>query len=573
MSIKIKKDGQVREFILPATNIQVLDIADKFKKKDLENVIKEISDTEHIYIGEVDETKDGIWIDDGEILDNAEDNGVVERIKEYVDGQIKDYSNPNLLVNGDFQVWNNGESFVVSNKYIDIADKWVVNDGTINKTTLNGKSAIKITKSANDKEINLQQYVENIHSFKGNTLTLSWKSHTDTDTDITLLMFSYKSDNSVETFYTGVEKYTSGLIEKHKVTFKIPDTIDNTCETLCIRILRRSSATSEHNIIVSNVKLEIGEQVTPFVPKKYSEELLACNDGIIGSNPNLLINGDFQVWQRGTSFNGNTSRPVYTADRWIIAGDTAPKVEKVENGVKITSTQNGTWTNFYTKLENVTLRKLIGKTLTYTIKLKVPTRISQVWAVTVSTGGGEYHHSKVFNDKNYEYLTGSFVVKSTQFDDNGFFELGIQGIPEANNSFEIEYAKLELGSVATPFVPRHYAEELALCQRYYFRNRWLSLRTAVCTENELRTSSYYFPVPMRVSPTINTVIGQPVHEFYTPNLTYHVGQPSLGTIAPKPMVIYNNVMCDFQFATNNVPKNDYTIEIKDNVYEFDAEIY
>ena len=88
MSIKIKKDGQVREFVLPATNIQVLDIADKFKKKDLENVIKEISDTEHVYVGEVDETKDGIWIDDGEILDNAEDNGVVERIKTYVDGEM-----------------------------------------------------------------------------------------------------------------------------------------------------------------------------------------------------------------------------------------------------------------------------------------------------------------------------------------------------------------------------------------------------------------------------------------------------------------------------------------------------
>lgn len=88
MSIKIKKDGQVREFILPATNIQVLDMDNKFKKKDLENVLREVSDTEHIHVGEVDETKDGIWIDDGEILDNAEDNGVVERIKTYVDGEI-----------------------------------------------------------------------------------------------------------------------------------------------------------------------------------------------------------------------------------------------------------------------------------------------------------------------------------------------------------------------------------------------------------------------------------------------------------------------------------------------------
>lgn len=88
MSIKIKKDGQVREFILPATNIQVLDMDNKFKKKDLENVLREVSDTEHIHVGEVDETKDGIWIDDGEILDNAEDNGVVERIKTYVDGEM-----------------------------------------------------------------------------------------------------------------------------------------------------------------------------------------------------------------------------------------------------------------------------------------------------------------------------------------------------------------------------------------------------------------------------------------------------------------------------------------------------
>ena len=30
------------------------------------------------------------------------------------------------------------------------------------------------------------------------------------------------------------------------------------------------------------------------------------------SNPNLLINGDFQVWQKGESFNAAG----YTADRW-----------------------------------------------------------------------------------------------------------------------------------------------------------------------------------------------------------------------------------------------------------------
>lgn len=35
-------------------------------------------------------------------------------------------------------------------------------------------------------------------------------------------------------------------------------------------------------------------------------------------NPNLLINGDFQVWQRGENFifNSTNNSNVYTADRW-----------------------------------------------------------------------------------------------------------------------------------------------------------------------------------------------------------------------------------------------------------------
>lgn len=553
MSIYITKDGQKKKINVSATDVQLLDIDGRFKSKNLEDALKEVG------------------------------SGTEENMTR-IENKVEQLSNPNLLVNGDFRVNTKcKESFTEQNA--ETINKWlstfadtesITVDRHYNTDSNSYYMRVTFTKiGANKAGSNLHQILEDtVNGYSivaGKTVTFSADCYATTSARCIFIGYT---TNRGASFEYAIEPIIKDVDKKrYKITATIPVNATQVhCGLGMCRLIDDTMVGQYADIY--NAKLEIGEYATPFTPKPYHEELLACNDGVIGSNPNLLINGDFQVWQRGTSFNGNTSRPVYTADRWIIAGDTAPKVEKVENGVKITSTQNGTWTNFYTKLENVTLRKLIGKTLTYTIKLKVPTRISQVWAVTVGAGGGgEYHHSKVFNDKNYEYLTGSFVVKSTQFDDNGFFELGIQGIPEANNSFEIEYAKLELGSVATPFVPKPYGEELALCQRYYFRNRWLSLRTAVCTENELRTSSYYFPVPMRVSPTINTVIGQPIHEFYTPNLTYHVGQPSLGTIAPKPMVIYNNVMCDFQFATNNVPKNDYTIEIKDNVYEFDAEIY
>ena len=37
----------------------------------------------------------------------------------------------------------------------------------------------------------------------------------------------------------------------------------------------------------------------------------------------------------------------------------------------------------------------------------------------------------------------------------------------ANEYFEIAAVKIELGNTATPYVPRSYGEELALCKRYY----------------------------------------------------------------------------------------------------------
>ena len=38
------------------------------------------------------------------------------------------------------------------------------------------------------------------------------------------------------------------------------------------------------------------------------------------------------------------------------------------------------------------------------------------------------------------------------------------------NFVEFTQVQLELGKVATPFEHRSYGEELALCQRYYFKS-------------------------------------------------------------------------------------------------------
>lgn len=70
--------------------------------------------------------------------------------------------------------------------------------------------------------------------------------------------------------------------------------------------------------------------------------------------------------------------------------------------------------------------------------------------------------------------------------------------------YYIAGVKLELGSVATPFVPRPYGEELALCQRYYQRQMMQCNPIAVAgvKSNNLALETS-FNVPMRVTPTVN----------------------------------------------------------------------
>jgi hypothetical protein len=61
-----------------------------------------------------------------------------------------------------------------------------------------------------------------------------------------------------------------------------------------------------------------------------------------------------------------------------------------------------------------------------------------------------------------------------------------------------------MGSVATPNVSRPYAEELALCQRYYFEEFSPIQHSYACflaTELTSLQGSIKFPVTMRITPT------------------------------------------------------------------------
>ena len=156
------------------------------------------------------------------------------------------------------------------------------------------------------------------------------------------------------------------------------------------------------------------------------------------SNPNLLINGDFQVWQRGTSFditNNSSHLEQYTADRWwTFYEDKSFTVRKGENGGIAVSQPQGMLQSLEKPLE-------VGET--YTLSAKVDDEI-----ITTTLIGGAPLDNGLFD-----------YFKWGEFD-----AIQIRG---ASTEKTIYWVKLEKGSIATPFVPRLYAEELAMCQRYY----------------------------------------------------------------------------------------------------------
>jgi hypothetical protein len=209
------------------------------------------------------------------------------------------------------------------------------------------------------------------------------------------------------------------------------------------------------------------------------------------SSPNLLINGDFQIWQRGTNFSGGG----YTADRWILNSDTKATGAKTAKGILITSTTNGTWTNFSQYVEGSSIKSLVGRPLTLTFKLvNACSNIVQMWCKDKETNN--YYGSKVFNAVASD--TFSFTFTLGQFTQN--IECGIQVKSVAGSAIEIQWAKLEASDHMTPFIPRPCAEELALCQRYY---EACGHTRIVCPAGTRSDCNIIYKATKRVVPNLN----------------------------------------------------------------------
>ena len=177
-------------------------------------------------------------------------------------------------------------------------------------------------------------------------------------------------------------------------------------------------------------------------------------------NQNILINGNFKnpINQRGLQSYSVYSK--YTIDRWAANGNA--KIDLVNNGIKITPLSNGvSWDGI--KQYVADFKSLSNKKITLSLKVN---SIDGIWATYVQINDSENYGSLEINK------TGIHSVKMDigEIKDKEKLSVIVDNKKSTFTPIEIEWIKLEIGDHPTEFVPRLYAEELSLCQRYYERS-------------------------------------------------------------------------------------------------------
>jgi hypothetical protein len=246
---------------------------------------------------------------------------------------------------------------------------------------------------------------------------------------------------------------------------------------------------------------------------------------------NSVINGAMDWWQRGVTFvNPNVGN--YTADRYMInrsgdaAGATVSRSTSTPTGFQYamkwqrTAANTGTQSmEIYYGLESSNSYQFAGQTATLSFYAKKGADYSggnlnfQI-ASSTGTDGKPYSYTTVVASTSralttsYQRfsVTGTFGSSITQ----AFFNVSWvpTGTAGADDSVYITGIQLELGSQMTPFARAggSIGGELALCQRYYYRQTAAETYSRFYLGNAGTTTVAQFvaplPVTMRISPTI-----------------------------------------------------------------------
>ena len=264
----------------------------------------------------------------------------------------------------------------------------------------------------------------------------------------------------------------------------------------------------------------------------------AIADSYIGDNNNnsmyrqAIINGNFDVWQRGTSFDASTA---YKPDRWRTTNSGAvPTGTVTRQAFTVGQTVVPNNPNYFyrttitdtTSVTNIGLRNRIedvgnfsGMDVTVSFWAKSDSAsgdsVGVYLAQNFGSGGSAEvettEYSKDLTD-SWQKFTQTISVASISGKTVGVGNFLSLEFRWPVDTFVIDIAQVQLcaGDVALPFQPKSYEDELRACQRscrsYHSNNETLGTGWATSTTS----ATIFFPlgVPMRTAPTLTATASQ-----------------------------------------------------------------
>jgi hypothetical protein len=258
------------------------------------------------------------------------------------------------------------------------------------------------------------------------------------------------------------------------------------------------------------------------------------NVGYGQAGKNKIINGNFGIWQRGTSFSPTSAAIMYTADRFFVYNNgtgviTASQQTFTPGAAPVagyegsffhrigTAASLGTTTQFSFNQRIEDVRMFAGQTVTLSFYAKLGTAQNAVNGLQLQQNFGSGGSATVNTSfvvptlstswERYSFTVAVPSISGKTIGTSSYLNLVMTCTALVSQTVDIWGVQLEAGSVATPFqtATGTIQGELSACQRYYQRFTGTAYGTYALAYATSTTNAYVvmpFQTQMRTAPTV-----------------------------------------------------------------------
>lgn len=303
---------------------------------------------------------------------------------------------------------------------------------------------------------------------------------------------------------------------------------------------------------------------------------------------NAIINGNFDIWQDGTSFTSGG----YWADMWrgdVGGGATISRQSFTVGQTDVpnnptyflrhdrTGAASGDNTVLAQRIEGV--RTFAGKKITVSFYAKA--NASKTLGISFYQYFGSGGSSGVWGTSQNVNLTTSWQKFTFTFDipsisgktisgGDDYLEIGLYETG-TYSTFTADFAQFQLneGSIALPYHPRFYADEERLCKRFYWKFNSSTIGayydfpiSRINDDYNLYVAKLQLSVPLRANPTITTSGPSSLHK---PNIRYD-------SVSSMTVEMMSEDLASVRITPSNDDLKSQTCFALDLIIKFDARL-